>query len=73
MASLLNIGRGLVGNKKGLLPSGYKQLEYIQGDTFSQYIDTGLTKGTGTFTAIIDFAIINYTSGTFERAPPCLC
>ena len=39
MASLLNMsGGGLLG-KGGLLPSGYTQLEYIQGDKIA-YIDT---------------------------------
>lgn len=34
--------RRVMGNKKGLLPSGYTQIEYIQSNG-TQYIDTGVT------------------------------
>lgn len=56
MASLLNIGRGLVGKKKGLLPSGYVQLEYIEavGLTISTspYINTGYYPNPNTFISV---------------------
>lgn len=48
--------RRVCGGKKGLLPSGYAQLEYIENTSYA-YIDSGVQAGTISFALEIDYYI----------------